>query len=71
MDRFASGYSRSCTVDADVYEYRGDDYLPMDTNALGQEGALFRPASSSLDSEQLSLQGTDSQQSLLKFLQNK
>ena len=63
MDRIASGYSR--TVDTDVYEYRGDDYLPMDIDTIGQGGALFRPASSSSDSEQLSSQGTGSQQSLL------
>ena len=64
MDRIAPGFSRP--VDTEIYEYRGDDFLPIDVNALGQEGMLFRPASASLDSDQLlSSQGTGSQQSSL------
>lgn len=66
MDRFAAGYS--CTFDTDLYEYRGDNFLPINIDALGHEGAVLRSASASLDSEQLSLQGASSQQSL--FLQN-
>jgi hypothetical protein len=53
MDRIASGY----TADTDVYEFRGEDYLDIDT-----QGALFHPASSSSDSDQQSFQGTGSQQ---------
>jgi hypothetical protein len=65
MDSIASGYSQAAPVDTDVYEYRGDDFLPIDNNAAAllvcQEE--FRLASS--DSERLSLQGTGSQQSSL------
>jgi len=64
MDRFASGYPR--TVDTDIYEYCGDDFLPIDIDALGPEGMLFHPQAASSDSDQLSLQGTGSRQSSLR-----
>lgn len=53
MDRIPSGY----TADTDVYEYRGENFLDNDA-----QGTLFRPASSSSDSDQLSLQGIGSSQ---------
>lgn len=63
MDRNVSGYSRA--VDTDVYEYRNDNFLPIDTLGQANLGALFPPASS----DELSLQGTGSSQqsSLLNF----
>jgi len=64
MDSIASGYYQAVPVDTDVYEYRGDDFLPIDNNAAAllvcQEEFL-----ASSDSERLSLQGTGSQQSSL------
>jgi hypothetical protein len=59
MDSLNSGYSR--TVETDVYEYRSDGFLPID--ALSQERTLCLPSSS--DSDQLSMQGSGSQQSSL------
>ena len=63
MDQMALGYSH--TVDTDFYEYRSDDFLPINVSVLDsdQEGAPFRPGSLVLD--QLSSQGMGSQQSLL------
>ena len=59
----ALGYSR--TVDTDFYEYHRDDFLPINISVLDldQEGAPFCPRSLVLD--QLSSQGTGSQQSSL------
>ena len=57
------GYSHA--VDTNFYEYRSNDFLPIDISVLDsdQEGAPFHPRS--LVSDQLSSQGTGSQQSLL------
>lgn len=69
MDRNTLAYSRA--VDTDIYEYRGDDFLPIDVRVnsdallVGLGGAQFRPAGSSSDSDQVSLQEIDSQQSSL------
>ena len=59
----ALGYSRA--VDTDFYEYHSNDFLPIDFSVLDldQEGAPFRLRS--LVSDQLSSQGTGSQQSSL------
>lgn len=56
-------------MDTEIYEYRGDDFLPIDIDTLvrrAPDGMLLRPALSSSDSELQSLQGTgtSSQQSL-------
>ena len=63
MDRMTLGYSHA--VDTNFYEYRSNDFLPIDISVLDsdQEGAPFHPRS--LVSDQLSSQGTGSQQSSL------
>ena len=63
MDRMALGYTHA--VDTNFYEYCSNDFLPIDISVLDldQEGVPFHPRSLVLD--QLSSQGTNSQQSSL------